>query len=124
MTYEAFLKIMLTYKKLHEDISELYDIGIDLLEGKYKISDNIYKLLDAAIKTSYTDQGFDWVLWFIYENDWGQRDWSEKPLYDYKTGKIIKASGEVGHGAVDKDNNPIAYSFESLYELLEKDYKL
>lgn len=121
MTYEIFLKLLLTYKKLNEDITELYDIGVDLLEGKYKLSDGIYSLLESALKTTYNQQGIEWVGWFMFESDWGQKDWSAKPLYD--NGKIIKAAGEVRHGAVDKDGNPIAYSFESLYELLEECYK-
>ena len=123
MTYELFLELLLTYKKLNEDISELYDIGVDLLEGKYKLSDGIYNLLESSLKTTYNQQGIEWVGWFMFENDWGQKDWGTKPFYD-DNGKIIKAAGEVRHGAVDKDGNPIAYSFESLYELLEKDYKL
>ena len=38
--------------------------------------------------------------------------------------ELVHQVGDIRHGANDKDGNPIAYSFESLYELLEKDYKL
>jgi len=125
MEYGQFLRLMLRYKKINEDINELYDIGIDLLEGKYKLSDNIYKLFETSIESVYGKEGLDWVTWFIFENDWGTKDWSSRPSYDRETGKIIKEdASKAVYGATDQDGNPIAYSFESLYELLEKDYKL
>jgi len=120
MTYEQFLKLMLGYKKICEDINELYDIGVDLLEGKYKIADNVSSLFISAIKSHYNDIGAEWVEWFIFENDWGTKDWTRYPTYDMKTGNRIEGI----HGAIDADGNPIAYSYETLYELLEKDYKL
>jgi hypothetical protein len=125
MEYGNFLKLMLRYKKINEDISELFDIGVDLMDGRYKLSDNIYKLFETSIESVYGKEGLDWVTWFIFENDWGTKDWSLNPTYDKETGKIIQGDASmIVYGAVDKDGNPIAYSFESLYELLEKDYKL
>jgi hypothetical protein len=120
MTYEQFLKLMLGYKKICEDINELYKIGVDLLEGKYKIADNVSSLFISAIKSHYNDIGAEWVDWFIFENDWGTKDWTRYPTYDIETGNRVESI----HGARDADGNPIAYSYESLYELLEKDYKL
>jgi len=120
MTYEQFLKLMLGYKKICEDINELYDIGVDLLEGKYKIADNVSNLFISAIRSHYNEIGAEWVDWFIFENDWGTKDWTRYPTYDIETGNRVESI----HGARDADGNPIAYSYESLYELLEKDYKL
>jgi len=63
-----------------------------------------------------------WVEWFIYESDYGQKDWSELPTYrineDGKS-ELIYEKGEIRFGAYDGDGNPICYSYESLWEYLE-----
>ena len=100
MTYKEFLKIMLTYHKIYRDISEAYEIGIDLLEGKFKLSETTYKLFLAALEPYYNEKGIEGIEWYCFENSFGQG----------------------GLTAEDKDGNPIAYSWESLYELL-KTYK-
>ena len=63
----------------------------------------------------------------MYENEYGQADWSKNPSYKLDdNGHMVleKEAGEVRYGAYDKEGNPIAFSYESLYELLEKNYKL
>lgn len=113
----------MTYKKASEEISELYDIGVDLLEGKYKILEKVGDMLNEAMEVSYGEEGLDWVNWFIFENEYGQKDWSTAPLYS-EDGKLIKEAGEVRHGAHDENGNPICYSYESLWEYLEANHKL
>jgi hypothetical protein len=101
MKYNKFLELLLGYRKFQRDIDELYSIGIDLEEGKFKLGTIVHKILETSIESHYGKQGWDWVSWFIYESDWGEKE------------KI---------GAWDKDENPICYSLESLWECLEKDY--
>jgi len=118
---------MLTYKMLSEDFSQLHSIGIDFFEGKYKLSELSYSLFLSAFESHYTKEGIEWIDWFVFEADWGQKDFSKSPTYVYnKDGTITteEQSDESKWGARDSDGNPIAYSFESLWELLEKDYKL
>lgn len=123
MEYKSFLTLIMTYKKLSEEISELYDIGVDLLEGKYKILEKVGDMLNEAMKISYGEKGLDWVSWFIFENDYGQKDWSKAaPLYS-EDGKLIKEAGEARYGAHDENGNPICYSYESLWEYLEANHK-
>jgi hypothetical protein len=50
------------------------------------------------MKEIYGEEGVDWFSWFCYENDYGQG----------------------GLEAWDENKNPICYSFESLWEYLEK----
>jgi hypothetical protein len=116
---------MSTYKKISEDLSELHSIGLDFFEGKYKISELSYSLFLSSFKSHYTEEGIEWIDWFIFEADWGQKDFSKTPVYlpdltgDF-TRPVLK---ERGWGA-QKDGKPIAYSYQSLWELLEEDYKL
>jgi len=127
MTYSNFLRTMLTYKKLNEDLSELHDIGIDFFEGKYRLSELSYHLFLCVFESHYTKEGIKWIEWFIFEGDWGYKDFSTTPTYirDYN-GDFTKQdpTDEPKWGARDSDGNPIAYSYESLWELLERDYKL
>ena len=73
MNYEQFLLILDNYKTYCELISDAYDVGIDLLEGKFATNSYVEKMLELSITSHYGEMGWDWVSWFIYENDYGQR---------------------------------------------------
>lgn len=110
MKYEDFLKIIMTDKKFNSEISELYDIGFDFLEGKYKLSDLFGSVVETALRQSYDDDGMEWVYWFIYDNEYGQKDWGikdNKPVY----------------GATNEKGEPICHSYESLWKYLEENHK-
>lgn len=119
MTYEEFLSVLMPYKKLNEDFSELYQMGFDFLEGKYKLEENVSKMLDSILSSHYTEEGIDWINWFMFENEWGTKDWSLIPTYDCDTGKLIEGDPKDPikiYGASDELGNPICHSFESTYE--------
>jgi hypothetical protein len=123
MEYKYFLELLMTYKKTSEEISELYDIGVDLLEGKYKLSDRFYSMLQICLNSHYTKEGVEWVEWFIFENDYGQKDWSSIPKFNEETGKVeIIDDPAQAYGAKDENGNIICYSYESLWEFI-KQYK-
>jgi hypothetical protein len=48
MTYEQFLKTLLNYRQFSENAHELYQVGVDLHEGKYAIIDQVDSLLYTA----------------------------------------------------------------------------
>jgi len=102
MTYENFLKTMFTYKTLSKSLSDLHDIGMDFYEGKYQLASLHEKLFESVFESHYTAEGINWIYWFVYDNNWGT----------------------AGLEAKNSDGTPIAYSFESLWELLENEYKL
>ena len=120
MTYEEFLGVLMPYKKLNEDFSELYRMGFDLLEGKYRIEENVSKILDCFLTSHYTDEGVDWINWFIFENEWGTKDWSKLPVYDMEGKLIHEADPMKAYGAKDEDGNPVCFSFESTYEYVKQ----
>jgi hypothetical protein len=126
MEYGNFLGVIMTYKKASDEISELYEIGFDFLEGKYKLSDRFYEIMKYAFSSHYNEEGMDWISWFIHENDYGNKVW-DGPLYQETVeGKIELLEREEGDyfGAKDADGNPIFYSFESAWEYLEANCKL
>lgn len=114
MEYGEFLSILLPYKKFQEDTSELNSLGFDFFGGKYQLVDSVYKLFQNTITTLFKKEGVEWIEWFIYESDWGMKDWSQIPkMVD---GKLIEKDPSDVYGARDENGNPICYSFESLWE--------
>jgi hypothetical protein len=59
-------------------------MGFDFFEGKYDLCDTIYKMFQSTIKTLFTEEGVEWIEWFIYENDWGTKDWSVYKSFENK----------------------------------------
>lgn len=122
MEYKQFKKIMKDYKKLDKQFSKLHKLGFDFYEGKYPIQHHTDTIFTDFINTIYGEEGVDWVSWFIYESNWGKKDWSEAPTYS-KNEKgetvILHEAGEKRYGAYDENGNPICYSLKSLWECLE-----
>jgi len=123
MTYAHFIQILLAYKKFWEDISSLHDLGFDLMEGKYNLTHPVNLIVHASIESHYGKDGWDWVSWFMYESDFGQKDWSVNNYITKEDGNLEKKDSSDMFGAHDEDGNPICYSFESLWEYLEKHHK-
>ena len=117
MTYERFLKIGLTLQKQDRVITKLYQQKVDLMD----FVDPYTTVVGELIKEVYGEDGYDWWSWFCYEAEYGQKDFSKYPLFEGD--KIIKEAGEPRWGAHDEKGNPICYSWESLYEYLEKNHK-
>lgn len=101
MTRQEFTQLIKTYKEFSENVSTMYDIGVDLMEGKYPISSHCDKLLELCITSYWGVKGWDWVSWFVYENEYGEKE----------------------YGAWDTDGTPICYSVDSLYDFLQKEHR-
>jgi hypothetical protein len=101
MKYEQFEEIILDFKHTFDQVSELYDLGFNILDGKYPISENYSKLFKNALSSHYGDGGFEWIDWFVIESGYGEND-----LEAFDNGEKI------------------CYSIESLWEYLEKNHKI
>jgi len=101
MTFERFKTIIETYRKFEQDLSDLYDLGIDFYEGKYKLMSHAEEILSESMQSHYNHYGWEWISWFIWENDYGQRKLE----------------------AWDADKNLTAQTLEELHQMLEKEYK-
>lgn len=120
MEYSRFLAILMSHKKIHNTMSDLLDIGFDFFEGKHAITHPLEMLLENAILTCYTEKGLEWVTWFMYESEYGQRDWSQTKSFQRQEDGTLKELEPSVYGAFDEDYNPICYSYESLWEYIEK----
>lgn len=101
MLLNEFENLLERYKTFSDKISELHDLGFDFFEGKYPLMSDVEKLFDIMIATHYNEHGVDWINWFIYETDYGQKDMEGK----------------------DENGEPICYDIKSLYEYVEKHHK-
>jgi hypothetical protein len=117
MTYEQFEKLITNCEKLHNDFSELYSMGFNFLEGKYTLEDYFDHIVDVALSSNYNEEGVDWINWFMFESDFGKKDWSKSKSLNNEPSSNDK------YGARDKDGNPICYDIKSLWEEIQQ-YKL
>ena len=126
MKLEEFKTLIELYKKGSENISHLYDVGVDLLESKYEVSSIIHDLLFESLKCFYTEDGVEWVSWFIFENEYGNRMWRNLPTYKKGVdGKLIKVEDNdptLKYGAHDENDNPICYSIETLHQYIQENH--
>lgn len=97
MTYERFLKVLLSLQKEDKIIKNLYDNGVDLIN----FVDPYHTIISELIKEIYGEEGYDWFSWYVHDNEFGQ--------------------GSLE--AYDKSKKPICYSHESLWEYLNENYK-
>ena len=123
MEYKDFLGILMPYKKLTEDFRELYSMGFNFMDGKYRLEENVDIILNTTLNSYFTEEGVEWIHWFMYENEWGEKDWSRIPAFDKETGKLIESDPVEAYGAKDENGNPICYSFESTWELVKNHLK-
>ena len=93
MTYERFLKVILSLQKEERTIRTLYKNGVDLVN----FVEPYHTIINELIKEIYGEGGYEWFSWYCYDNEFGQK----------------------GLEALDQDGNPICYSHESLWKYLE-----
>lgn len=94
MKYEDFLFVGLQLQKQDRIIDNLNELNMDVMD----LVDPYYMVIDRLIREVYGEEGADWFSWFCFENDFGTK----------------------GLEAWDANENPICYSWESLWECLEK----
>ena len=73
MKYKHFKRLIEILKKQNELFHELSQLGFDFLENeRFPIWENNDHMFMAALESHYTDEGIDWISWFIYDNDFGK----------------------------------------------------
>jgi hypothetical protein len=124
MEFKEFEKLIKTYQKTLLDFRELSQMGFDFADGKFKLELHCDNMLQIILDLTYTEEGVDWINWFMFENDFGEKDWSGLIYSKDVDGKTITEKKESlpGHGAYDKDGNSICYDIPSLWETV-KEYK-
>lgn len=98
MEYKEFLEIGLRIQRLSSRTKALYDLGMDVIN----FENDYWEVIDLLLKQSFTETQYEWVSWFIYENDFRQKGDEGRALLEARN-----ESGEL-----------ICHSWESLWEHL------
>jgi hypothetical protein len=101
MQLKEFQNLLEKFKSFSDKASELHDMGFDFYEGKYQLVSYVDKIIDIALSSHYTEHGVDWINWFIYETDYGNKKLE----------------------AWDENKNLICQDLESLHEYITKHHK-
>jgi hypothetical protein len=108
MTFENFKSVLETMHISSVQVSQAYDIGLNVFEFTESYHKTISLLLDSLL----TSDGKEWVEWFLYEKNYihdkiGRSDLKAYHEYtDPNTGKKIKVE--------------ICKDLENLYEYLKE----
>lgn len=120
MKYENFLKVIMTQRKLEQQLHKAYELKIDLMD----FVDDYGTITKTLLTEIYGEEGYDWYSWFCWENDYGEKDWNTTKLERNVDGQIVERDPtKLVYGATDGEGNPICYSFQSLWEYLESNYR-
>jgi hypothetical protein len=95
MEYSEFLAIGLRLQKLQRRTQALYKLDLDLIN----FENDYWEVFDLLLRQAFTEEQYEWVSWFIHENDFGQK----------------------GMEARDEHGNLICQSWESLWEYLNRE---
>lgn len=120
MTYQNFLEVILEQRRMEREVSKAYDMKIDLMD----FVDAYSSITRVLLTEIYGKDGYDWYSWFCWESDYGEKDWSSVTKVGMNPdGSYVQLEQtEMTHGATDEKNNPICYSFKSLWEYLEANH--
>ena len=104
MKKSDFIKIINIIEENNKCCDDLNKLGIQI--DNFILWENSGVLYDYILEKEYTEEGIDWIFWW---------------LYDYP--KLKEKESNKPH-AWDKDGNPIKLdSIDDLYYFLEKEYK-
>lgn len=98
MQLKEFQNLLEKFKSFSDKVSELHDLGFDFYEGKFTLMSDVESMFNIMISSYYTEQGIDWINWFIYETDYGKNKLE----------------------AWDENKNLICQDLESLHEYITK----
>ena len=114
MKKENFKNILRSYHDVFVHMSNLHDIGFDLLDNKrFPINDLISNIFSQSILSHYNDEGLDWVTWYLWE---------------FIKVDALSSDADLMYpdrepAAWDSDGSPICFNIDVLYDYINKNCK-
>jgi hypothetical protein len=86
MEYKKFKEIITSLQESDKRINQANKLKIDLID----FVDEYHSIITKLFEEVYGKEGYDWISWFCYENNYGQgelKGWdNKKPIcYDIKS---------------------------------------
>lgn len=72
MNKKLFKEVIEKIKLLNFQIYEYYKFGIDLHESQHPVAETAYSVIDLLLYDVFTKEQTDVMMWFMYENDFGE----------------------------------------------------
>lgn len=108
MNYENFNNILNAIRKIDTFVDKASDLNIDLFDTP--LFDGIMTLEKELLTQTYTEEGYDWIMWYLYDLPSMQE-------------KNLNGEDNKEPYAWDKYGNPIVLNTDrELWLMLEKDY--
>lgn len=85
MKYKVFEKIINDMKSCSEKDRNIYKLGIDITN----VIDDYSKIISLLLKSYYSEEGADWIDWFLYEKS------DENKAFDNNGNEICKDLNEL-----------------------------
>lgn len=65
MEKKTLVELIETVEKFNEALDSFHNVGIDIYDSHLVESFN--KLEDMFMKANFTEEGVDWIYWYLYE---------------------------------------------------------
>jgi hypothetical protein len=115
MKKESFKMLLKSYYDVCMHMSNLHDIGFNFLENKrFPIDDLINSIFSQSILSHYTDEGLDWITWYLFEF---------VKAYDAKADEDFMYPDREP-AAWDSDKAPICFNIDTLYDYVNEHCRL
>ena len=103
MTHEQFLKVALSYQKQRQMIDNAYKAGVNLID----FCDDYEACIEVLIEDAFGNAGLGWWNWYCHDAKFGTKSYTDD-------------DGQPTWGAHDAEGNPICYSWDTLFDELQK----
>lgn len=92
MTFETFKKILDLQKEHYQKEQKIYELGLVLCD----FNDSIQSVVTALWQEVLTEEGEEWISYFLYEKDYiSGKLREEMKAYDEESNEIIKTIEEL-----------------------------
>lgn len=74
MTKEQFIEVIKLHKQSADNLNGYYKMSLDLLDNKNSPVEPLFKAIDILFDSIYTEEGAEWISWYIYDNNYGEEE--------------------------------------------------
>jgi len=119
MEFEKFEKMVTLLRDASDTHEKALALGLDLLD----FTDPWAVVIQDLIAEVWEEAGVDWLSWFMWESDFGRKDWSGHKAIRVEDGKVIEGD-PLKWGATDDNGEPICFDIRSTWEYIKPYQKI
>lgn len=65
ITKETFIKLINTINIFEKEVDKWNNLGLNMFETK--LCNSVWELIGISLKSHFTEQGYDWIYYYLYE---------------------------------------------------------